>query len=243
MKRWIVLLLLASLLCGCGTKEIYSEAASKPPVSEPQSSPAPELEPEPKPEPEPEPERDSEPDPTPEPEPESKPEPEPESEPESDNPGGSGNPDLDRQITALLDEVTTADADPETRLREVYIHIRDNYGYLGVSHYAAGTTDWAEEAALFMLENGKGNCYGFAALFAYCAQQLGYDAYVVAGHEYSATNEHAWTMINWPDGNTYLFDIQLECAYLYIYTNKPPTDMFKVAGDGVWYGGHAYYFP
>jgi len=156
----------------------------------------------------------------------------------------SGDTGLDEQIDTLLAAaVSDPEADAETRLREAYVYIRDNFGYLGVAHYAAGTTDWLNEAALFMLQNGKSNCYGFAAVFCCCARRLGYQAYVVAGHEYSTSNEHAWTMIDWPDGETYLFDVQLECAYLYIYTGKPKTDMFKTTGQNGSYGGHAYYFP
>ncbi len=156
----------------------------------------------------------------------------------------SGNTELDEGVEDVLAAaVTDPSADSEMRLREIYVYIRDNYSYLGVAHYEAGTTDWAEEAALGMIRNGKSNCYGFSALLCYCARRLGYQAYVVAGHEYSTTNEHAWTMIDWPDGVTYLFDVQLEYAYLYIYSNKPKIDMFKVSGSGVWYAGHAYYFP
>ena len=93
------------------------------------------------------------------------------------------------------------------------------------------------------LQNGKSNCYGFTALFACCARRLGYQAQVVAGHEYTADNDHAWVMIDWEDGETYLFDVQLEYAYLYIY-NRGPIDMFKVAssGGGI-YNGKAYFFP
>lgn len=230
----------------------------------PALEPEPEAEPVSKPEPEPE----LEPEPAPEPEP--PPEPvEPHTEEREDGlyyvqEDGSdlkdgaigylsfgadgryttGDAVLDERIDALLETaVSDPDADAETRLREAYVYIRDHFGYLGVAHYEAGSTDWLNEAAFFMLDNGKSNCYGFAAVFCCCARRLGYQAYVVAGHEYSPSNEHAWTMIDWPDGETYLFDVQLECAYLYIYTGKPKTDMFKTTGQNGVYDGHAYYFP
>lgn len=42
---------------------------------------------------------------------------------------------------------------------------------------------------------------------------------------------------------TYLFDVQLEYAYLYMYEDKPAVDMFKASGsDGV-YNGFLYFFP
>ena len=156
----------------------------------------------------------------------------------------TGNEELDTQIQALLATACPDEgADQETRLRAAYDYIRENYRYLSMPHYEAGSTDWAETAALAMLSQGKGNCYCFTALFTYCARQLGYQAYHVAGHEYSETNDHAWTMIDWPDGETYLFDVQLEYAYLYMYEDKPAVDMFKASGsDGV-YNGFLYFFP
>ena len=85
--------------------------------------------------------------------------------------------------------------------------------------------------------------YCWAAAFAYCARQLGYQAYVVAGWESNPENVHAWAMIDWPDGETYLFDPQLEFAYWYMFSGKPQIDMFKASGDGFMYNGFAYYFP
>lgn len=156
----------------------------------------------------------------------------------------SGNAELDAAVKALLDTCITADmTDTETMLRAVYDHMRDNYRYLSGPLYDAGTTDWAEASALTFLERGKGNCYCWAATLMYCARQLGYQAYVVGGWESNPSNVHAWTMIDWPDGQTYLFDAQLEYAYLYMFENKPKIDMFKAAGDGLMYNGFAYYFP
>ena len=117
----------------------------------------------------------------------------------------------------------------------------DNYRYLSMQHYDAGTTDWAEEAALSFLETGKGNCYCFAGLFMYCARQLGYQAYVVAGWESNPTNDHAWTMIE-QDGKTLLYDAQLEYAYLYMF-HREPVDMFGAEEQDGMYRGFRYYFP
>ena len=156
----------------------------------------------------------------------------------------SGDATLDAGIDALVASVCPdVTADREARLRLLYDHIRDNYRYLSMDHYEAGSTDWGNSAAQIMLEQGKGNCYNFAALFTACARRLGYQAYNVAGHEYSATNDHAWTMIEWPDGVTYLFDVQLEYAYQYMYSNRRDIDMFRVSGDGTYYNSFVYYFP
>ena len=156
----------------------------------------------------------------------------------------SGDPELDAGIDDLIAAVCPdLTVDSESRLRALYNHIRDNYRYLSMEHYEAGSTDWGNSAALTMLSQGKGNCYNFTALFTACARRLGYQAYNVAGHEYSPDNDHAWTMIDWPDGVTYLFDVQLEWAYLYQYSNRPKIDMFKASGGNGSYNGFAYYFP
>lgn len=156
----------------------------------------------------------------------------------------SGDADLDAGIDNLIAQVCPdLSVDSESRLRLLYDHIRDNYRYLSMEHYETGSTHWGNSAALIMLNQGKGNCYNFTALFTACARRLGYQAYNVAGHEWSATNDHAWTMIDWPDGVTYLFDVQLEWAYLYQYANKPKIDMFKASGGNGSYNGFAYYFP
>lgn len=252
--------------------ESWADSAVEPePEIEPEPEPEtePKIEPEPETGPEMEPERELEIEPEPEPEPEKKPAPEPEPvipglSIEEDGlyyiqadgsrlsdgtvgrlsfgPDGRytcGDAELDRQVSELLAAQTSGPASGrETNLREIYDYISGpSFSYLGLAHYPAGSEDWVNEAAAFFLKNGKSNCYGFAALFCLCARQLGYQAYVVAGHEYSVTNEHAWVMIDWEDGQTCLFDPQLDNKF-------PECDTFQeTTEDGVYYDGHAYYFP
>lgn len=156
----------------------------------------------------------------------------------------SGNTELDAQIEQVLAASGALELDDtEDALRAVYNYIRDNYKYISMDIYETGSTDWAEEATLRFLKYGKGNCYCFAGLFMYCARRLGYQAYVIAGNEYTPDNAHAWTMIDWTDGETYLFDVELEYAYWYMYKNKPKIDMFKQTGENGLYNGCQYYFP
>lgn len=156
----------------------------------------------------------------------------------------SGVPEIDAAVKAIFAECLTEEiTDPEEMLRAAYTHIRDNYRYLSMDLYEAGTTDWAADCAKTFFERKKGNCYCWAAAVMYCARQLGYQAYVVAGWESNPENVHAWTMIDWPDGETYLFDAELEYAYWYMFKDKPQIDMFKASGDGLLYNGFAYYFP
>ena len=132
--------------------------------------------------------------------------------------------------------------DRETRLSLVFDYIRDNFRYLSMPHYDAGTDDWAQEAAEVFLRQSKGNCYCFAAAFMYCARRLGYQAYVVAGHESTPDNDHAWTMIE-ENGETRLYDVQLEYAYLYQF-GKGEIDTYAMTDSGgSVYNGFQYYFP
>ncbi len=156
----------------------------------------------------------------------------------------SGDSEIDTAVKALFAECLTEEVtEPEEMLRAAYNHIRDHYRYLSMDLYEAGSTDWAADCAKTFFSLKKGNCYCWAAALMYCARQLGYQAYVVAGWESNPENVHAWTMIDWPDGETYLFDAELEYAYWYMFKDKPQIDMFKASGDGFLYNGFAYYFP
>ena len=76
----------------------------------------------------------------------------------------------------------------------------------------------------------------------YCARRLGYQAYVVAGHESTPDNDHAWTMIE-ENGETRLYDVQLEYAYLYQF-GKGEIDAYAMTDSGgSVYNGFRYYFP
>lgn len=89
----------------------------------------------------------------------------------------SGSAELDEGIWQLLQDSTPdTGADSAARLEAVFDYIRDNFKYLSMAHYDAGTTDWAQEAAEAFLQQRKGNCYCFAATFMYCARRLCYQA-------------------------------------------------------------------
>lgn len=154
-----------------------------------------------------------------------------------------GSEELDAGIAQLLaDSNPEALDDRETRLSLAFDYIRDHFKYLSMQHYAAGTDDWAQEAAEVFLRQGKGNCYCFAAAFMYCARRLGYQAYVVAGHESTPDNDHAWTMIE-ENGETRLYDVQLEYAYLYQFGRGEIDAYAMTDSGGSVYNGFRYYFP
>ena len=84
----------------------------------------------------------------------------------------SGNAVLDSYVDQALAECTNSGMTKAQKLRAAYLYVRDHGAYLARPHQARGTTDWAEESALFMFEHKKGNCYCFAGQFLYMARRL-----------------------------------------------------------------------
>ena len=124
----------------------------------------------------------------------------------------SGNAVLDSYVDQALAECTNSGMTKEQKLRAAYLYVRNHGAYLARPHQARGTTDWAEESALFMFEHKKGNCYCFAGQFLYMARRLGYDAYVVSGGVGRKDSDHAWVMIH-ENGIPYIYDVELEWGY------------------------------
>ena len=69
----------------------------------------------------------------------------------------SGNAVLDSYVDQALAECTNSGMTKEQKLRAAYLYVRNHGAYLARPHQARGTTDWAEESALFMFEHKKGN--------------------------------------------------------------------------------------
>ena len=64
----------------------------------------------------------------------------------------------------------------------------------------------------------------------------------MAGQESKPDNDHAWTMIE-ENGETRLYDVQLEYAYLYQF-GKGEIDAYAMTDSGgSVYNGFQYYFP
>ena len=124
----------------------------------------------------------------------------------------SGNAVLDSYVDQALAECTNSGMTKAEKLRAAYLYVRNHGAYLACPHQARGTTDWAEESALFMFEHKKGNCYCFAGQFLYMARRLGYDAYVVSGGVGRKDSDHAWVMIH-ENGIPYIYDVELEWGY------------------------------
>ena len=140
----------------------------------------------------------------------------------------SGNAQLDGLVRQALDACCDPSMTQEEKLRAAYLYLRDNGRYLARSHYPRGSVDWAMAEGQFFLENHRGNCYGFAGAFLYMARQLGYQAYPVSGGVGYDNRDHAWVMIPWWNGTTYMFDVELEYAYRYRYANRRLLNLYQM---------------
>ena len=139
----------------------------------------------------------------------------------------SGNATLDSYVDQALAECTNSGMTKAQKLRAAYLYVRNHGAYLARPHQARGTTDWAEESALFMFEHKKGNCYCFAGQFLYMARRLGYDAYVVSGGVGHKDSDHAWVMIH-ENGTPYIYDVELEWGYRVGKYGHAEYNMYKM---------------
>lgn len=151
----------------------------------------------------------------------------------------SGNTELDNYVEQALEECTNFGMTQEQKLRAAYLYVREHGAYLARPHQVRGSTDWAEESALFMFEHKKGNCYCFAGQFLYMARRLGYDAYVVSGGVGRKNTDHAWVMIH-ENGKPYIYDVELEWGYRVGKYGKAEYNMYKMPLDKTVF---SYQFP
>ena len=140
----------------------------------------------------------------------------------------SGDPELDRRIRELLPTlVDPASMEPEEMLRVLFEHTVRRYRYRPGNIYPVGEpSGWEAGEALAMLTEGRGNCYGFAALYYELARAVGFDARAytggIIGGEYVLSQSytdvhgdplelpanhspHGWVEIEF-DGVPYIFD-------------------------------------
>ncbi len=146
---------------------------------------------------------------------------------------------MDGELDALLREeivkIINNDMTQDQKLRAIYDYMIKNYGYRSAGTVEAGAVGWESEFAMNMLQSGRGNCYSWAATFAYLARQSGWAANAVSGTAVSpkgTSREHAWVEIT-IDGVPYTFDPEIEGVYA--KTAGETYDLFKKAyGQAVW---------
>ena len=98
------------------------------------------------------------------------------------------------------------------KLRAVYGYVRDQFTYIKRKLIAKSQTGWEPAFAEAFLNDGRGNCFGYAATFCLLARELGYDARTVVGWLGKNRQPHGWVEIEL-DGTTYVSDAVLEMKY------------------------------
>lgn len=152
----------------------------------------------------------------------------------------SGNAELDGYVAQVLAACTNDSMSKSEKLRAAYLYVRDNGKYLSRDHQPRGSTEWAEESAVFFFQNKRGNCYCFAGSFLYLARQIGYQAYPISGGVGYANKDHAWVMVPGSDGTDYIYDVELEYAYRYRYEQKKNLDLYRMTPGNTPF---LYHFP
>lgn len=134
----------------------------------------------------------------------------------------SGNEELDY---ILFDIISRKGTD----LGTLFNYVAFEYSYISGSKYPSG--NWSIPFAIEMYNNGGGNCYRFASLFAWLAEAVGYQSRAVAGellYRNGTTGAHGWVEL-YIDGATYVCDPQLQNRmpyrnfYMITYGNAPIT--------------------
>lgn len=110
------------------------------------------------------------------------------------------------------------------KLKACYNALWENYTYK--RYYEAPSAKKMPTYANNMLSNKKGNCYRYAAAFAYIARVLGYDSRVAVGKISSSRGgmtPHGWTEVK-TGGKWYMCDANMQRNYpkinSYMRTNK-----------------------
>lgn len=116
-----------------------------------------------------------------------------------------------RKVASFVCAHTKAGWSQEKKLKACYEYFWKHYTYQ--RFYDSPKASKMSSYANYMLSKKRGNCYRYAASFAYIAKALGYDVRVVVGSiphlHASGMTPHGWTEIK-IDGNWYLFDTNMQ---------------------------------
>jgi transglutaminase-like putative cysteine protease len=154
--------------------------------------------------------------------------------------GSFSDPDteLKKLVASVIDSSTTADMSQKKQLQKCFDFFVATSSYERKTDYPSG--NWAPGYAKEILSTGKGNCYNYAAAFAYVAKGLGYDARVCTGTVMSSLGgrtPHAWTEIRMGN-NWYIFDAEMQGAkgsgyYKQTYDTYPAKPLQELASFAV----------
>ena len=122
----------------------------------------------------------------------------------------TGNPELDAQVLALLEELYAPEASEEENLSAVYQWVCQEITYrAGTTDVSGGFTEEViQQLALDGLSKRKGNCDTEAAVMAVLLDRLGYECRILQGQfqrEDGQWVDHAWVQAE-VDGEQLHFD-------------------------------------
>lgn len=149
----------------------------------------------------------------------------------------SSDPELDTTVAGILADIIAKNPNAPRidLLRRAFEYSRDSFTYLRRSAYEFGAAGWEIEDAKKMFDTAKGNCYNFAASFWALARGLGYEAKCISGTMTRTDQPHSWVEIVMEDGKPYIFDPQMEYAYVH-ERDIFDKDMFMVTyAAGAWW--------
>lgn len=150
-----------------------------------------------------------------------------------------GNPippqktELRQTVDAILTSIIKPEMTEEEMISACYWYMVNHHTYKRT--YETPSGDWTGTFAQEILISGEGNCFRFAAGFAYLVNELGYETKVITGQvgtRKGGLTPHGWTEVN-IGGNWYLFDTELQYAngkknyYWKTYETYPSNPLVK----------------
>ena len=148
--------------------------------------------------------------------------------------------DLKKLVASIIEAATTGSMSQKSQLQNCFDYFVEASEYERRIDVPIG--NWTGDYASQILLTGKGNCYNYAAGFAYIAKGLGYDARVCTGTVTSSLGgrtAHAWTEVRMGD-SWYIFDTEMQDAkgqgyYKQTYSTYPAGPLEMLAGYTVSY--------
>lgn len=124
----------------------------------------------------------------------------------------------------IVSSITNSGMSKEQKLRACWNYITNRGRFQYFIYDFPVNKDWHRVNAWYLLNYGRGDCYGFACAFAALAREAGYDSYVIMGRV-SGTRDgaadgltrHGWVMI---DGRYYDPEAQWAGWFPGVYGNS-----------------------
>lgn len=134
--------------------------------------------------------------------------------------------EFEQLVQSILVQQVTPGMDPIEQLRKCYNYVMNTTTYRRT--YETPSGDWTKQYATDIYTTGRGNCYRYAAAFAYLAEEIlkddpNSDVKIITGQISAARGgltPHGWVQIT-IGGVPYLFDPDMQDAH-------PGTNYFMV---------------